>query len=47
MGNTIKMVGAVIPKDVDDWEILKVSACYVKEGFGEGEGGMDDDVDGY
>ena len=49
MGNTVKVAWAVIPKDVDNREVLKVSACYIEEeeGFGEGKGGMDDNVDGY
>ena len=37
MGNTIKMARAIVPKDVNDWEILKVSPCNVKEGLCKGE----------
>ena len=45
MGNTIKVARAVVPKYVDDWEILKVSSCNVKKGFGKGKGGVDNDMD--
>ena len=45
MGNTIKVARTVVPKNVDDWEILKVSPCNVKEGFGKGEGRVDDNMD--
>ena len=45
MGNTIEMSRAIVPKNVDNREVLKMSPCNVKEGFCEGERGMDDDVD--
>ena len=47
MGNTIKMVRAIVPKNVDDWEVFKMGSCNVKEGFRKGKSGVDDDVDGY
>ena len=45
MGNTIEVMRAVVPKDVDDGEVFKVSPCNVKEGFCKGERGMYDDMD--
>ena len=46
MGNTVKVTGAVVPQDMNNREILEVGACNIKEGFWEGEGRVDDDVDG-
>ena len=45
VGNTIEVVSAVIPKNVDDWEILKMGSCNVKKRFCKGEGGVDNDMD--
>ena len=45
MRNMVEMLRAIVPKNMDDWEILKMSPCNVKEGFCEGERGVDDDVD--
>ena len=45
MGNTIKVARAVVPKYVDDREILKVSPCNVKEGFGKSKGRVYNDMD--
>ena len=47
MGNMIKVLRAVVPKNVDDREVFEVGTCYVEEGFGEGKGGVDDNMDGY
>ena len=47
MGNTIKVSRTVVPKDVNNRKILKMGACDVEEGFREGKGGVDDNVDGY
>ena len=47
MGNTIEVARAVVPKDVNDREVFKVSPCNVKEGFRKGEGRVYDNVDGY
>ena len=47
MGNTIKVSRAVVPKNMDNREVLQVSSCNIKEGFCEGERRVDDDVDGY
>ena len=47
MGNTIEVARAVVPKDVNDWEILKVSPCNVKEGLCEGERRVYDNMDGH
>ena len=47
MGNTIKVSRTVVPKNMDNREILQVGACYVEEGFRECEGGVDNNMDGY
>ena len=47
MGNMIKVARTVVPKAVDNGEVFKVSPGYVEQGFREGEGGMDDDMEGY
>ena len=46
MGNTIKVVWAVVPQNVDDGEVLEMSPRNVKEGFSKSEGRMDDNVNG-
>ena len=46
MGNTIEVAWAVVPQDVDDGEVLKMGSCDIEEGFGKGEGRMNDNVDG-
>ena len=45
MGNTVEMSGAIVPKNVDNGEILKMGPCDVKERFGKGEGWVDDNMD--
>ena len=47
MGNMIEVMGTIVPKDVNDWVILKMSPCKVKEGFCKGKGRVDDDMDGH
>ena len=47
MGNTIKVVRAVVPKDVNDQKVFKVSPCNVKEGFCKGKRRVYDDMDGH
>ena len=47
MGNTIKVARAVVPKDVNDGEVLKVSSCNVKEGFCKSERRVYDNVNDY
>ena len=47
MGNTIEMSRAVVPKNVDDGEILEMISRKVKKGFCKGKRGVDDEVDGY
>ena len=46
MGNTIKVSRAIVPEDVDNGEVLQVHPRDFKVGFREGEGGVDDDMDG-
>ena len=46
MGNTIKVSRAIVPKDVDNGEVLQVHSQNFKEGFSEGEGGVNDNMDG-
>ena len=46
MRNTIEMSRAVVPKNMDNGEVLQMSSCNVKEGFCEGKGWVDEDVDG-
>ena len=46
MRNTVEVSRAVVPKNVDDWEILEMSPCNFKERCFKGKGGVDDDVDG-
>ena len=45
MGNTIEMAWTVVPQDMDDGEVLQVGACDIGERFGEGEGGVNNNVD--
>ena len=45
MGNTIKMSRAIVPKNVDDREVLQVGSRDIADGFGECKGWMNDDVD--
>ena len=45
MRNTIEVSRAVVPKNMNDWEILKMGSCNVKERFCKSEGGVDDNVD--
>ena len=46
MRNMVEMSRAIVPKNMDNGEVLQMSPCNVKEGFGEGECGVDDNVDG-
>ena len=46
MGNTVEVAWAIVPKDVDNGEVLQMSPSDVKEGFCKSEGGVDDNVDG-
>ena len=46
MGNTIEVSRTIVPKNVDDWEILEMSSRKFKKGYFEGEGRMDEDVNG-
>ena len=46
MRNTIEVARAVVPKDVNDWEVFEVSSRNVKEGFCKGKGRVYDNVDG-
>ena len=45
MGNTIEVARAVVPKDVNDWEVFEVSSRNVKEGFCKGKRRVYDDMD--
>ena len=46
MGNSIEMSWAIVPKDVNDGEVPKVSPSNLKVRLLKSEGGMNDDVDG-
>ena len=46
MRNTVEVSRAVVPKNMDDGEIPKMSSRDFKVRLFESEGGMDDDVDG-
>ena len=46
MGNTIEMVWTIVPQDMNDREVLEMGSRNVEEGFREGEGRMDNNVDG-
>ena len=46
MGNTIEVSRTVVPKNVDDWEVLEMSSRNLKIRCFKGEGGMDEDMDG-
>ena len=46
MGNTVEVSRAIVPKNVNNWEILKMSPRNFKERCFKGEGGVDEDVDG-
>ena len=46
MRNTVKMARAVVPKDVNNREVLQMGSRDVEQGFCECKQGMDDGVDG-
>ena len=46
MRNTVKMSRAIVPKNVDDWEVFEMSSRDLKIRYFKGEGGMDEDVNG-
>ena len=46
MGKMIEVAQTVVPQDVDDGEVLKMGSCDIEEGFGKGEGRMNDNMDG-
>ena len=46
MRNTVEVSRAIVPKNMNNGEVLQMSSCNVKEGFCKGERGMDDNVNG-
>ena len=46
MGNTVEVARTIVPKNVDDWEVLEMGSRDFKIRYFKGEGGMDEDVDG-
>ena len=46
MGNTVEMLGTVVPQNMDNGEVFEMGACNIGEGFSESKGGMNNNVDG-
>ena len=46
MGNTVEVSRTIVPKNVNNWEILEMSSRNLKVRYFKGEGGVDEDVDG-
>ena len=46
MGNTIKVSGTIVPKNVNDREIPEMGSRDFKIRYFEGKGGVNEDVDG-
>ena len=46
MGNMVEVSRTIIPKNVNDWEILEMGSRNLEVRYFKGEGGVNEDVDG-